>query len=566
MKRAHSIRSYLLVFFGLGVLLPFLLLGVAGFYAVGTISRAQSEEKLATILRATAGRAASFLEEVDRALREAGSLIEWNLVEGGEIPLLLDSLRGSYRALETVLVLDAEGRVVAISPDDKDFVGIDLSRQAFYRSATISGRWSDAFLSLRTGRSVVSVDVRIGQRSVVGILDLERLSEFVAGVTLGKGGEALIADSRGTIIAARERERVRQRDNFPFPELRAATRGATPMFGVFRAEDRAYRASALRLEGPGWIVALYQPLAEADALVRLVIAGFVTALVIALGAMAAFVCGLRRRVLAPFAGLSRAAARVSAGEYAYAAPEVTGLSELDGLARAFVDMGAAVAAREAAMRAAEDRLTESLAQKDVLLREIHHRVKNNLQIVASILALQADAVRGEAAETAFLECQARVQAMAAVHERLYLSEDIARVPAREYFETLLVMAFQADPDKLARISWTIEADDSTLDIDRAVPSGLIVAEAVSNALKHAFPAGRAGAIRLAFGRSGEGYALSVRDDGVGPGRGFEERRPNSLGLELIAALASQLKARTRIGAAPGGGFEVALDFPAGDGT
>lgn len=569
MKKTSSLRVYLFGAFLTAVLFPYLILGAVGYSAVNLIAVRQEDEKLDIIVHSLAGRAMAYLEENATALRAAGQSLESGAVEVGKLPVFLGRLLENYPVFETLMVLDEKGLVEAISPDDPDFLGIDFSRQGFYRGSRerFEVAFSDTFLSLRTGLSVVSLTARAGPRSVVGILDLEKLSSFLVGVTLGKEGAASIVDSVGTVIADRNRELVLQRSVFRFHALLDKAGTGELVSGIYAADGKPYRATALRMPFTGWTVALYQPLSEANALSTAMLMGLLGAMSLAVAVFIVLLLLARRRILLPLERLSAEAARISAGDYSgQGGPEAvvadTGFTEIEALKRAFSETRMAVGAREASMLAAEDRLRESLTQKDVLLREIHHRVKNNLQIISSILSLQADALRGDPAEASFLECQSRVQAMAAVHERLYQSEDLSRVSVREYFETLLEAAFMHGAEWAPAARRHLSVDDSTLDLDRAVPCGLIVAEALSNSMKHAFPDGREGTISVRFAQVGDRFELCVKDDGAGPGSGFTERRPSSLGLQLIDALSRQLRAEARIGAAEGGGFEVSLAFAA----
>jgi len=191
----------------------------------------------------------------------------------------------------------------------------------------------------------------------------------------------------------------------------------------------------------------------------------------------------------------------------------------------------------------------SLQEKDILLREIHHRVKNNLQIVSSLLSLQADKTKDVSARSLFRESMARVRAMALIHENLYRSPHLSHIDVAEYFHRLckdLQNTYAVQPD---RVAIDVRAADARLSMETAVTCGLILNEIVSNALKHGFPEGRRGAIHIEFSAEDGGtesgspsrpYRLVVADDGVGMPPGFEEPRFGSLGLRLIRSLAGQL--------------------------
>jgi two-component sensor histidine kinase/CheY-like chemotaxis protein len=216
------------------------------------------------------------------------------------------------------------------------------------------------------------------------------------------------------------------------------------------------------------------------------------------------------------------------------------------------------------LQAERDRLAKSLAEKDVLLREVHHRVKNNLQVIASLLRMQAKSVAGEGAARAFRDSQNRVESMALVHEQLYATDDLREVDLAKHAEALANNLFQSYGVDPARIGRRLEIDSLPLAIDRAIPAGLILNELISNALKHAFPDNRCGTIAI-FGRRENGLVvLSVQDDGVGLAKTVDLRRSKSLGLEIVNILTRQLKGTFQVedGGAIPGGVAWTLSFPA----
>jgi len=203
-------------------------------------------------------------------------------------------------------------------------------------------------------------------------------------------------------------------------------------------------------------------------------------------------------------------------------------------------------------------LQDKLVEKESLLKEIHHRVKNNLQVIISLLRLQAGKIESPVAKAALNATQDRVRSMALIHEHLYRSENLAAVDMASYIKHLcqqLFHALAATPDTL---HLRLELASVSLGIDQAVPCGLLVNELVTNAFKHAFPAGRGGEVRVELQplKDGQGWRLRVADDGVGLPPGFDEQSRNSLGLKLIADLAGQLGGQLEIGAGPGAVFTV----------
>ncbi|MGA9140199.1 MAG: PAS domain S-box protein [Methanocella sp.] len=189
---------------------------------------------------------------------------------------------------------------------------------------------------------------------------------------------------------------------------------------------------------------------------------------------------------------------------------------------------------------AEKRLRASLHEKDVLLKEVHHRVKNNLQVVTSMLSLQSMKITDPAVLDMFKESQDRVRSMALIHEKLYKSDDLSRISFGEYVRNLttyLVQSYGVNPET---IRLDIDSGDILLSIDRAIPCGLIVNELVSNALKYAFPGGRTGNITVSMHREGGEYTLAVGDNGIGLPPHVDYRNTSSLGLQLVNLLVNQL--------------------------
>lgn len=195
---------------------------------------------------------------------------------------------------------------------------------------------------------------------------------------------------------------------------------------------------------------------------------------------------------------------------------------------------------------AERVLSESLQEKEVLLKEIHHRVKNNLQIIASLLALQSDATADAGTRELLQKSIHRVRSMSLIHERLYQSETLGRIDFGEYAEALagfLVRSYGVG----SVVALVVDMKPTELDIEMAVPCGLILNELVSNALKHAFTDGRAGELRVTIRPEPEGgFSMTVADSGPGLPAGFAIEQATSLGLQLVVSLTKQIKGRLTI--------------------
>lgn len=204
-------------------------------------------------------------------------------------------------------------------------------------------------------------------------------------------------------------------------------------------------------------------------------------------------------------------------------------------------------------------LETALGEKDTLLKEVYHRVKNNLQVVQSLLSMQRRAVTDQEACTALDDSVLRVRAMALVHEQLYRAGNLAAVPLRHYSEELLQQIGLAAGATARGIRVQLVADDFETALDGAVPYGLLLAELVTNCLKHGYPDNRGGTVRVTLSQRPEGARLSVADDGQGLPAGLQLDNPRTLGLQLAVSLCRQLGGELSI--VPGAGAQFAATLP-----
>ncbi|HMG56229.1 MAG TPA: histidine kinase dimerization/phosphoacceptor domain -containing protein, partial [Kofleriaceae bacterium] len=214
------------------------------------------------------------------------------------------------------------------------------------------------------------------------------------------------------------------------------------------------------------------------------------------------------------------------------------------------------------LRARQVELARSLKEREVLLQEIHHRVKNNLQVISSLINMHVRKLEPGTSRDALEQCQTRVLAIALIHERLYQSKDYSAVHFAEYARSLAASVFHALGVSPSHVELEVAIDDIPLGVDRAIPCGLVLNELMTNALKHAFRDGRPGTLRVALTRLADGRVrLSVGDDGAGIPAGFDIHQVKSMGLQLVCTLAEQLEAELVV--TGDGGTSIQLTF-AGD--
>jgi PAS domain S-box-containing protein len=209
-------------------------------------------------------------------------------------------------------------------------------------------------------------------------------------------------------------------------------------------------------------------------------------------------------------------------------------------------------------RQAEDKIRGSLKEKEILLKEIHHRVKNNMQVISSLMNLQSKYIKDDKYLNLFKESQNTIKAMSIIHERLYHSEDLSRLDIKEYIKDLVNNLFQAYNINKSVIKSNINVETFTLGIDFAILCGLIINELVTNSIKYAFPDGRKGEIKIDFKQTDENdFELVVSDNGVGIPEDLDIRKTKSLGLRLITMLVDdQLEGEINLVRSKGTEFQI----------
>ncbi len=218
---------------------------------------------------------------------------------------------------------------------------------------------------------------------------------------------------------------------------------------------------------------------------------------------------------------------------------------------------------EQALQASKEQIEHSLKEKNILLQEIYHRTKNNMQVITSLLALQSAHIQDPVTLQIFRETRNRIQSMALVHKKLYQSRNLSQIDLKYYISDLantLLKSYHASPEK---ISLTINADSVFLSIDTAVPCGLIINELLSNSLLHAFPGDRTGEIHIQLQQNANGeIRLQLTDNGIGIPDDINIKQAESLGLQLIVSLIEeQLQGQLELTRNNGSAFSIRFREP-----
>jgi two-component sensor histidine kinase/CheY-like chemotaxis protein len=208
----------------------------------------------------------------------------------------------------------------------------------------------------------------------------------------------------------------------------------------------------------------------------------------------------------------------------------------------YILMHRALEEKEKRRQIAESNLKKSLEEKEVLLKEVHHRVKNNMQIISSILKMQERLIDDPKLKSVLGESQNRIRSMALIHENLYRNESLANIQFKNYAQSLINTISRSYFDQQGKVTFHFNIDDVFLPIDVGIPCGLIINELISNAFKHAFPDRENGNININLEHTGNGaYVLSVSDDGIGIDPSFDPESANSLGMKIVFKLIQQIE-------------------------
>ncbi len=561
-RRVRSFSSFFLLAVSLASSLPVLLAGAAGATVAFRLSSDEEKALGDVFLRALSREIEAFLDKAEAGLLLAAAASPTSPAarSSSGVPALL---RTGFPELDMVLVLSDRGIVEDLSPLAADYVGMDMSRQAYFAGAVGSARpvWSRSFISIYSGNPTLTITEPFAGGYLVGYISLRSLSAALERAGLPDWATGIVVDAQGVVIAHPDYRKAAESFAVATEELEASLRGGergAPM----TFDGRRYRARFFSLGSRGWSIGILRDPSYVDPTLRSLVLAFAGFLILSWSLGLVLVLRGNRAVAGGLGALAGAARRVAEGEGADGGEAAAGgrFLEIDEALAAFASMDLRVREREEGMRAAEAELKTSLAEKEVLLKEIHHRVKNNLQVISSILRLQALAVEDEGVQALFNECQNRVQAMALIHEQLYRSVSISAIRFAGYVESLAAVVWDAFGGAERGIGLDLAVEDAEIPIDVAVPCGLVLVELMTNALKYAYPEGK-GRVRVEYRVEGDRALLAVSDGGVGLPADWEDKAARSLGLSLVQSLAGQLKGRLSSSGPPGARFELRFPRP-----
>ena len=388
--------------------------------------------------------------------------------------------------------------------------------------------------------------------AMAAVLPLQDLQPDTSDRSLPPGAQAALTDEAGQILVATDaRAFDLRRGATLLGWVERARRGDSATFYAWDAtgEHRDYAGAALA--GRDVYVVVSAPSPGLLSWARLNPIGVLLLPLAAwLTAFAAVTLVSERIVIRWLDYLERIASLYARGRYSVRPVQADNApSEIRVLASTLDSLAEAISTRDGS-------LNESLAEKDALMREIHHRVKTNLQIISSLLSMQQRSLKDEPAKVALGDTRQRISALALIYRTLYQSDDIRHADARDFINELVGQLVAAESGRGPVVTSAIDADSLVVDPDKLAPLALWLVEAVSNAQKHAF-AGRGGALQVRFRVHGDTSVLEVQDDGPGPQEAIAKA---GVGRTLMGAFAKQLRGEAEVIAAPGGGTIARMIF------
>jgi two-component sensor histidine kinase len=536
-----SVRTYLLASLLASSLVPLVLFG---FLFTGILNRHLAGDVQAlsqSILRAAVAEAQTRLLDSPRRNLPSLLLIVEDTADKAEIARVLNASKLRRPEYGALLLLDRGNRVIASTEPGLFPEGSGYTP----RLAPLPGdvTFSKPFVRPSFASTLLEATYTNGERSVVALIDLDSLSSKLILITDSPSDRLDIVEDDGRYLVSSDSSMVE----------RGPTRSSSFLGRTVEIEERdgnRYFVSSQPILGSSWKAVYYRSADETLAPLRLFAERI--ALLLALSLVSCLVVSYFgwRSVALPLRALSARIERISAGDYGERFEGVS-VDEFGAMERAFDGMAEAIERRDGELKKSEEeyrrlfeRSSRDLADKNLLLREVYHRVKNNLQIISSLLDMQAQGSEDPKVVSALRSGQDRVYAMALVHELVYQIEDLSSIDISDYATRLV--SYLADAYAVERAALSFDTVPIVIKLDEALPFGLLLNELVSNAFKYGGPMSAESPLRISIFRRlegpGESAILLVEDSGPGLPEAESARR-KTLGFSLVQALATQLGGR-----------------------
>jgi len=467
--------------FAYAALIPLLiLLAALSFFLHINISENVYRENQ-TVGTGVAREIGVFHQHIDSVVRLLGGLAAANEDGYERINGILVETIDRFPDFETIQFMDQEGVIKATAPFNGDLIGSNMSSQEFFQDLkTDQGEvlWSDTFVSAFSGEPTFAVALSTGRGILVGYIDLSRMKKIARQITELGVTELLITDRTGTVIVHPDQRKVQQQYNLKNEVLVAETLSGSTGTREAVFEGRTVLGSTFLVEPTGWAVLVMQNREEVFRPLWRTISWLVIFIILSglLGLGLAFFS--RQKIVRPIYELMERTRRFASGSKDEDFSVAREYREIHYLAKTLSKMSREINKRE-------EELQRNIAEKEILIREVHHRVKNNLQLILSILNLKYTSIEEEEVRQEMYDSIGRIYTIAQVHEQLYSSEHLDQINISGYIQTLTTYLFSIDRYRSRNAQPHIEVSEVYLQVEKAIPLGLIFFELISNSLQHA---------------------------------------------------------------------------------
>ncbi len=529
----RTIRRTLIFLTSFTVFLPILVMTLSVFIAIQ-----QGINK--TVLERNEILAKSIALSIDQQIRDASTLLSSMSSVSNDALLKIGLIQSEL--YESVFIIDKNGMVLKVLPEGEAFSGFDFSHQSYIwellRNNAQGPVYSPVFISSRTKNPTIVVAVRNSSGILAGYLNLSWLSRLPTTLSSEKLTDLSIIDRYGTVIANRNRALVEEQVTIATTALFSWAKRQKSGTLLHQYENYSLVTSLSYIPGPDWYVFVSEQKSSAFRATRdvLKIALVASMISLILATLVGYYMG--RNILVSLTILTDEALQVQGRVYR-TIEHRSSYTEINRLIEAFNTMSQEVRTREQQFEEANRELQQALEQKDTLLREVHHRVKNNMQIISSLLTLQADELACEEDQELFENSKLRIQSMAMVHEKIYQSAGVEFLSLKEYIQDLVALILS---NHHTFFEYSIIGDDVIISLNQAVPCALSVFEACINAIKYGKRPDGAGRIEISIVKSTNNLLIiTIKDDGPGFPREFDADNTHSMGFTLMKGLMDQLK-------------------------
>ena len=544
----RKLKTILLSSLVISTVLPVIILGTVIFSASSAKIRKDIINQNYMLSSSIVEQINYFMSASVSDLEAVSYFIEW---QGPENDIPIEKIFEYSGRLLYVAQMDSSGIVRRTWPENRYMNGMDMSRRNFITQlkTPYEPQWSSVSMSPVTGYPSTSLSMIISDGFVTAFISLKELYRFVHDVKLLDNSTLFLIDDKGIIIASNIERLAAERENLSdIPLLKNENNGITM---VYEYKGAALLGTAFVIPGLHWHIVISQPVADAFRTNNLILFYFCIGIFIIVSILM-IVANIISRKLNPLQKLVSFMEAVGESHY-NTFDEECSVYEVELLRNSYNAMSGAINARE-------NNLKKLIIEKNILLKEVNHRVKNNLIMISGLFSIQREETDNSVIREILSDAGRRIESMALVHTMMYKNEYMSKIPFKEYLEKLIMEV--RNSYQISDVMTVFDMANVDLPLEVAIPVGLIVNELLTNIFKHAFSSGNSPedpCVAFRMSVTGEMITLSVSDNGAASGKAEYSMESGKLGMKLIYLLTKQINGEIRF--EHNRGTKAILTFP-----